>query len=190
MEEQKTAKPKARRTLKIFLPLGILILIIAVIALFVKSMNGPAQGSIAYTPPAQTAIKRTSSNPKKIDGKYISFAYPEHYKVVPSQQSSGYLEIVSLDNTDHSGKYISVGVLKEALVNDTGINYRKTHPDLYKQISAGSDKVVYQGKSAAAEQTGFFAHGNYVATVSLSANGSRDLSADFDTIANSLSWKQ
>jgi hypothetical protein len=172
------------------LPLGIMVLIIVVIALFVKSMNGPAQGSIAYTPRAQTAIKRTSSSPKIIDGKYIRFAYPEHYKVVPSQQSSGYLEVVSLDNTDHSGKYISVGVLKEALVSDTGINYRKMHPDLYKQISAASDRVVYQGKSAAAEQTGFFAHGNNVATVSLSANGSRDLSADFDTIANSLGWKQ
>jgi hypothetical protein len=108
---------------------------------------------------------------------------------VPSQQSKGYLDVISLNNTDHSGKYISIGVLKDSLANNSGINYRKTHPELYKQIESSSEKVVFDGLTGKSERTGFIAHNGLVSTISITANGNRDLTQDFDTIANSLQWK-
>jgi uncharacterized protein (UPF0333 family) len=190
MDDDNTKKTNTKRRLKLLIPLGILVVIVAAVALFIKNMNGPAQGSIATTVTTQAAIKPATTQQQKHNGKFISFTIPEHYKIVPSQQSSGYLEIVSLDNTNHSGKYVSIGVLKEALANDSGINYRKSHPELYKQLSSSADKIVFQGTSAAAELTGFISHGSFVTTISLTANGKHDLSVDFGTIVNSLDWKQ
>jgi hypothetical protein len=190
MDLENVKKTNTKRKLKLLVPLGILILLITAVALFIKNMNGPAQGSIIAASANPAAIKPTTAQQQKYDGKFISFTMPEHYKIVPSQQSSGYLEIVSLDNTDHSGKYVSIGVLKEALANDSGISYRKSHPELYKLISSSADKIVFQGTSAAAEYTGFIAHGNYVSTISVTANGRRELTKDFNTIVNSLDWKQ
>jgi hypothetical protein len=186
MAEEKI-KPSSK--LKLLIAIIIIAILGGVLALFIKNMNGPAQGSVAYTSASQTAVKPAASLPKKYEGKYISFTYPENYKVVPSMLSGGYLEIASLDNTDHSGKYISIGVLKESLSNDTGINYRKLHPELYKQIAASSEKVVFDGLSGKSERTGFIAHSGLVSTVSITANGNRDLTQDFDTIINSLHWK-
>jgi uncharacterized protein (UPF0333 family) len=190
MSEEKAEKRKPKRKLRLLLPAGFLLIVIAVIVLIIKNMNGPAEGKVAYVSQSQSAIKPTTATSKQYDGKYISFTYPEHYKIVPSQQSSGYLDIVSINNTDHSGKYISIGVLRESLANDSGVNYRKAHPELYKQVSASSDKIIYESTGDKAEKTGFVAHGGLVTTISITANGSRDLSQDFEVIANSLQWKQ
>jgi uncharacterized protein (UPF0333 family) len=190
MESNEEPKLKPKRKFKLLFTGAILILIIIAIAFFIKSMNGPAEGTITYASSKQSIQKPTQTAAHKYDGKYISFTYPAHYKVVPSQQSSGNLEIVSLDNTDHTGKYISIGVLKEVLTNDSGVNYRKLHPDLYKQLTSAPDKIVFIGTAQAAEQTGFLAHNGYVVTISVTANGNRDLTEDFNTIANNLNWKQ
>jgi hypothetical protein len=191
MGEEKSKKAKSRRRFRIILPLFFLLLIMAAIGLFVKNMNGPAEGTVAYKSQSEPPIKPTSSTPKKYDGKYIGFTYPEHYKVVAKPPTNGgYLEIISLDNTDHTGKYISVGVIRENIMNDSGVGYRKGHPELFKQTLASPDKIVFAGTSTSAEQTGFLAHNGLVATISVTANGQRDLSADFNTIVNSLSWKQ
>jgi hypothetical protein len=183
-------KPNSKRKLKLTLSIVGVSLVVLAVVLFVRSINGPAQGSIASVSQNQAAIRQTSLSSKKYDGRYVRFTYPAHYKIVPSQQSSGYLEIVSLDNTDHSGKYISIGVLREALSNDSGVNYRKAHPELYKQVAATSDRVVFDGTAEKSEKTGFLAHGGLVTTLSITANGSRDLSEDFNTIASTLEWKQ
>jgi hypothetical protein len=186
MGEEKT---NVKKKLKYILPLFILLVLGVFIALFIKNMNGPAQGSVAYTASSQSNIKPTTTSSKKYDGQQISFTYPQHYKIVPSQQSKGYLDIISLNNTDHSGKYISIGVLKESLANDSGTNYRKLHPELYKQIATSGDKVVFEGLNGKSERTGFIAHNGLVSTISITANGNRDLTQDFDTIVNSLQWK-
>jgi hypothetical protein len=169
MQEVLIQKPKNRRRWKFIAAVVILLLIIAPVAVFIKNMNGPAQGAVAYT---------------------SSITYPDHYKIVPSQQSNGYKETISLTDTDHSGKYITIGVLKESLNNDSGISYRRSHPELYKIIASGADKAIFSGTSSAAEMTGFIAHEGYVATISITANGQRDLTEDFNTLSNSLTWKQ
>jgi hypothetical protein len=176
------------------LKLGLLILGIltlgSVVVLVIKNMNGPAQGTVAYQNPNQPAIKPTQTTPSKYDGKFISFNYPTHYKIVPSQKSAGYLEVISLNSTDHSGKYVSVGILRETLTNDSGLNHRKAHPELYKLTSSTPNKVVFVGTGNEAEQTGFVAHNGLVATVSLTAISHKDLNEDFNIIVNSLHWKQ
>jgi hypothetical protein len=182
-------KVKVKKKLKYLLPLLILLVLGVFTALFIKNMNGPAQGSVAYTSASQNAVNPSSATSAKYDGPQISFTYPQHYKIVPSQQSKGYLDVISLNNTDHSGKYISIGVLKDSLANNSGINYRKIHPELYKQIESSSEKVVFDGLSGKSERTGFIAHNGLVSTISITANGNRDLTQDFDTIANSLQWK-
>jgi hypothetical protein len=185
MGEEKT---KVKKKLKYIIPLFILIVLGIITTLFIKNMNGPAQGSVAYTASNQSTIKPATPSSKKYNGQQISFTYPEHYKIVPSQQSKGYLDIISLNNTDHSGKYISIGVIKENLTNDSGINYRRIHPELYKQIASSSEKVVFDSISGKSERTAFIAHNGLVSTVSFTANGNRDLTEDFDTIVNSLQW--
>jgi hypothetical protein len=190
MQEVLIQKPKNRRRWKFIAAVVILLLIIAPVAVFIKNMNGPAQGAVAYTSPSQPANEPASSQPKNYDGKFISITYPDHYKIVPSQQSNGYKETISLTDTDHSGKYITIGVLKESLNNDSGISYRRSHPELYKIIASGADKAIFSGTSSAAEMTGFIAHEGYVATISITANGQRDLTEDFNTLSNSLTWKQ
>jgi hypothetical protein len=189
MSEEKPIKTKKRK-LKLLIPIFILFVIAILITLFVKNMNGPAEGSVAYHPTNQANIKPTTSPAGQYDGKYVKFSYPPHYQKVESQKSEGYLDIVSLSNTDHSGKYISIGVLKESLTNDSGINYRKGHPELYKLVPSSPDKIIYAGINNTAEYTGFIAHGGLVTTVSITANGNRDLSDDFNSITNSLEWKQ
>jgi hypothetical protein len=190
MTEEAKQTTKSKRP-KFILAILVLLVIAAVVALIIKNMSGPAEGSISNTPVNQSAIKPGENNqPKKYDGQYISFNYPSHYATAPSQKSSGYLEIASLINTDHSGKYVSIGVLKESLGNDSGINYRKGHPQIYKVISSTPDKIVFSGAAQGSEQTGFFAHGGLVTTISVTASGTRNLQDDFNAISNSLSWKQ
>jgi hypothetical protein len=187
----KEEKKNSNRRLKLILPIIAILVLVAVVVLIVKNMNGPAEGTVAYKSQSEPPIKPASLTPKKYDGKYVSFTYPEHYKVVASPPTNGgYVEIISLDNTDHTGKYISVGVIKENIMNDSGIGYRKAHPELFKQTVSTADKIVFLGIGATAEQTGFIGHNGLVATVSITANGKRDLNADFNTIADSLQWKQ
>jgi hypothetical protein len=184
-------KKNSNRRLKLILPITVILVLVAVVVLIIKNMNGPAEGTVAYKSQSEPPIKPTSFTPKKYDGKYISFTYPEHYKVVTSPPTNGgYLEIISLDNTDHTGKYISVGVIRENIMNDSGVGYRKGHPELFKQTLGNLDKIVFVGTGTTAEQTGFLAHNGLVTTISITANGQRDLNADFNTIVNSLSWKQ
>jgi hypothetical protein len=189
MAEEQMEKPKAKRRTKIVLPIVIVGIIAAVIALFIKNMNGPAEGEISQVQPTASKVKFTQTDSGKYDGKYISFTYPANYKIVPSQKSVGFLDIVSLDNTDHSGKYISIGVLRETLANDSGISYRSGHPDLYKKMASKPDTIVFIGTGQSAEQTGFIAQNGLVTSVSVTAIGVKDLSKDYDAIANSLQWK-
>jgi hypothetical protein len=190
MQDEQVKKPNIRRRLKFIVPISVLFLASTAIAIFIKNMNGPAQGAVAYNISNQDSAKPSITSPHNYDGKYISFTYPTNYKIVPSTRSSGYLENISLTDTDHSGKYITVGILKETLANDSGVNYRKNHPDLYKPIYNINDKIIFTGTAESAEMTGFYSHGSYVATLSATANGKRDLTDDFNTISNSLEWKQ
>jgi hypothetical protein len=189
MGDEQTKKSNTKRRRRILLPASILIIITLAIFLFIKNMNGPAEGAISQVQPTASNIKNPQAAQGKYNGQYISFNYPGSYKIVPLDKSGGIIETVRLSNTDHSGKYVNIGVVREALTNDSGINYRAGHPDLYKQLSKTADSIVFLGTQPRSEQTGFIAHNGIVVSISITANGVRNLSHDYDTIANSLNWK-
>jgi hypothetical protein len=189
MNEKQTPKPKGKKSTKLIIPVLILLVITGAIAIFIKNMNGPAEGEISQVQPTSVNIKPGLGSSGKYDGRYISFTYPANYQTTPAQKSGGFLEVVALNNTNHSGKYISVGVVKESLQNDSGVNYRIGHPELYKKIVSTPDSVAFKGTSQSAEQTGFIAHNGLVTSISLTAIGTKDLNTDYETIARSLKWK-
>jgi uncharacterized protein (UPF0333 family) len=187
--EHATKQPKNKKPSKALIPLIILLIIAAAIFLLVKNMNGPAEGSVSTVSPTAADKQLAQASPSKYDDKYLSFTYPSGYKVVTSQKTGSFLDVVALTNSDHSGKYAAIGVVRESLSNDSGINYRVNHPDLYKLVSKTPDSIVFRGTQSSAEQTGFIAHNGLVVSVSLTANGNKDLSQDYDTIVKSLQWK-
>lgn len=179
-----------KKSLKIGLPVLVLAVIGVIIFVIFRNMNGPAEGMVAQAPPTSEDTNNSPAKPGKYDGKYISLSFPAYYKITPSQKNGGYLEVVNLSNTNHSGKYVSIGVLRESLQNDSGYNHRITYPGIYKQVSASANSAVFTSTQNGSEQTGFFAHGGLVVSISLTANGNITLAADYNAIAESLQWKQ
>jgi uncharacterized protein (UPF0333 family) len=188
-KEHSPKQLKNKNPSKALLPLIILLIIAAAIFLLVKNMGGPAKGSVSTASPTAANIQAGQTGPAKYDDKYLSFTYPGGYKIVTSQKTGSFLDVVALTNSDHSNRYAAIGVVKESLDNDPGINYRVGHPDTYKQVSKTSDRVVFKSTQSSAEQTGFIAHNGLVVSISLTATSEKDLSKDYDTISNSLQWK-
>lgn len=177
----------SKKRLKIFVPLLIAAVLAVAAVMFVKNMNGPAEGAVTQQQSSQTKV--AVAVPGKYSDQFIGFTYPAHYTVVPSQKTAGYLDIVSLHNTDHSGKYVEVGLQRENLQTDPGYTHRKYNPGIYKQLSTTSGGAVFASSQNGSEQTGFITHGALVLSISLTANGNAQLDQDYNVIANSLQWK-
>jgi hypothetical protein len=184
-----SAKPKARKKIKIILPVLAIAVIIGALALFIKNMNGPAEGTVAYQS-SQAPIKLSQTTPHKFDGQYTSFSYPAHFDVTASQKTNGILDMVTLYSNDHTQIQMAYEVMQESLANDSGFNYRKGHPDLYKQQTDQHGNLIFIKNQNGSEYTGFVVHNNLVASISLSSTFNKDLSGDYNAIANSLQWKQ
>jgi len=178
-----------KKHIKITLLSLMMLSILAAIALFVINMNSPAVGTVSDTAP-QDPPKKQAAAPGRYSDSYISFSYPAAFKINPSQKGANYLSVVSLVNTDHSGKYIAISVVRESLANDSGLNHRKSHPETYRLESSSSDRAVFTSAQNGSEKTGYIAHGGLVASVSITSAGVKDLNTDFGHIVNSLQWKQ
>jgi hypothetical protein len=166
----------------------VLILIVTVIAL-VKILSSPAEGTIMSPNGKKIEEVATTKAPGSYSGKYISFNYPANFDITPSQKSGNYLEVVSLYSNDHAGKQISIGVVMESLDNDSGISYRRAHPEIYKRISSTGGSIIFSKDKDGSEYTGFMAHNGLVASLSLSSTYSKDLSADYSAIIKNGQWK-
>jgi hypothetical protein len=177
-----------KRRLKLFLPVLITLIIIGAAALFIKNINGPAEGTIAYQS-SEPTIKPSQNTPHKFNGQYTTFTYPNYFSVINSQKTSGILDIATLYSNDHTQKQLAYKVLQESLNNDSGLNYRKIHPDLYKEQKDQYGNLLFIKIQNGSEYTGFIVHNNLVASVSLSSTLNKDLSADYNTIVKNLEWK-
>src|SRR3954454_23868209 len=93
---------------KVFVPLLVVLILISAAILAVHNLNAPAVGQISQQPPAKAERIDPYANPGSYAGKYLSFTYPAHYKVVPSQKTGALLDVVSLYATDQTSKQISV----------------------------------------------------------------------------------
>lgn len=189
MDTQELKPKSVRRRNKLYIFLAITALMIAGVVLIFKTLNSPAVGTISQSGVQSTSKPAAQAVPGKYSDKYISFSYPANLKPVPAQTSGTFLDVINLNSTDHTNDYLAIGILREALNNDSGLNHRKLHPEIYKQLSSSPDSVTFVSTASGFEKTGYFAHGDLVASVSLTSSYSNDLSQAYDLIAKSLSWK-
>jgi hypothetical protein len=175
--------------------IAILTLIAAIlvggIIVIIKILNSPAVGTIAPTVTQPTSTTAASNKTGGFSDKYISFTYPGNLEVLPIKKGVGYMDVVSLysNDTDHSSEQVAISIMSEALANDPGVNYRRTHTELYKEQPSTANMVTFTSTANGYEKTAYITHGNQLTSVSVTAPGNKDLSSDFAMIINSLKWK-
>jgi hypothetical protein len=167
----------------------LLVILLTSIVVLIKILSSPAVGTI--TPPSgkKIAVPTNSSAPGSYSGKYISFTYPSNFDISPLQKSGNFLEVVGLYSNDHLGRQVSIGVVPETLSNDSGVSYRRAHPEIYKELPSAPGSLIFTKDKAGSEYTGFLTHAGLVASVSLSSNYTKDLSADYKAIVKNWQWK-
>jgi len=175
---------------KVSIPLLIAILVIAAVATAIRNLNSPAQGTIT-TPISDTSASQIKSRPayKTYSDPVVSFNYPSIYDAEAGQKSSGYLDVIELRKTQQRTEFASIGVYPGSLANESGINYRRVHPELYK-LAPTSDGSVLYSKTDSTEYTGFWQKGPDVVTISFTSVGAHDFTADYKMVADSLKLKQ
>lgn len=172
---------------KFWVPLVIILVVILATVGIIRNMNQPAVGSISQQPTTDAVKADPYSQPGKYSGKYITFNYPAHYKQVPSKVSGTTLELAEYHVTDATGKLISVAVFPGSVNSDSGVVYRRQHPELYTESS--SQKWTEFTKKDGTEDTFFLSHNGNLATVSCTAPYNNQ-SGDALFVASSLQWKQ
>jgi hypothetical protein len=181
---------KLRRP-KVFLPLLISLLIAVILVMAVRNLNSPAEGTVT-TPLGDTSQSNLKNVPttQTYSDELITFKYPSVYSVQDSSTTNKpYLDTITLASKSPRDKFIAISVAKEELASDSGLNYRKQHPDLYKVESSEPDSVVFS-KQDGMEYTGYIAHGLNVIAVSFTSVSKADFSNGYKQIADSLSWQQ
>jgi hypothetical protein len=175
---------------KVFVPLLVVLILISAAILAVHNLNAPAVGQISQQPPAKAERIDPYANPGSYAGKYLSFTYPAHYKVVPSQKTGALLDVVSLYATDQTSKQISVGVMRENIADDSGIRLRRQEKDKYVEMPrTKTGAVEFTSTANGSEITAFVPHQDLVASFSITAPPSWDLMSDMNTMLDSLAWK-
>jgi hypothetical protein len=186
----KTAQAWWHRRIKLLSALGVLILLGGIVYAVVKNMNAPAIGSLNQTPPAKQEVVDPYKEPGSYSGKYISYTYPAHYKKVAIKDQQDYFDRADYLSTDRSNKQISISVSKDTLDNNSGVSFRKAHPELYTQSRTRFGLTfVSTAKATSSDTTAFVQHNELLASISLSAPAGTDLAADMSTLLNSLQWK-
>jgi hypothetical protein len=144
----------------------------------------PAQGTILHQPNLQSTSPTVKAAPTTFVGQAMTFIVPPGYRTVVALPKDSYLEQVSLISTDHSGKGANISLIREAVSNDSGLNYRLDHPELYKQVA----EHVF-AKQDGSEYTGYLTHDNLVAVVSFSSTQSLSLQQDYQQLVDSWQWR-
>lgn len=170
---------------KVFGPLLIITLLIIGAALIIKNLNAPAVGSVNQTPPAQSVPTDPYAQPGTYNGKYVSFKYPPHFKQISSTLNGSALEIVNYHSTDLAGKQISIGVYRSNIASSGDVQYRREHPELYKEND--SRLGVEFTKTDGTEDTFFLEHNGLLASVSATAP-SGGLAGEAFFVASGLKW--
>ncbi len=155
----------------------------------VQKFNSTAVGIVSQQPTIKTAANQANQKLGTYHGQYISFSVPKDLKIITSQRSGSYLEVVNLYSNDHTSRLVAIGIVRESLENDSGLNYRRGHPEIYKQHSDGPGSLVFTKDQSGSEYTGYLPHAGLVATISLSSPYTYDLSVDYQAIAKSWQWK-
>lgn len=182
-------KFRSLRRPKVFITVILCIAVIAAFAAAAHNLNSPANGIVTTSAASGPVDRQTSPAQKHFSDKLVSFTYPSKYSVDPLDKSALYLDVVNLISTARRDQYVAITLQKESLSNDSGVNYRKSHPDLYKVVTTNTGSVVF-ARTDQTEYTGYIQRGGEVAAISLTSVSPVDLSADYNQIASSLEWRQ
>jgi len=174
---------------RVYIPLLVVAVVVATGILAARNLNAPAEGTITNAGSEQSVTHDITQPEKTYSGKYIGFRYPALYEEIPAAKSTGYLDSVKLVISRGHNKYASIGLLKENISNDSGVNYRKLHPEIYSLLKDTPSYVLFSKKDGT-EYTGFIAHGDSVLTVSFTSVATAELKSDYETIIRSLEWRQ
>jgi len=175
---------------KVLFPLIAAILIIMILALAIRTLNSPAEGTVT-TQVSDTSASQIKSSPdiKTYSDPVVSFNYPSVYTAQTGQKNSGYLDVIELRKVRQRTEFASIGIYPGSLANESGINYRRNNPQLYKLVPTSDGTTVYV-KNDSTEYTGFLQKGSDVVTVSFTSVGAHDFAADYKMVAGSLNLKQ
>jgi hypothetical protein len=175
---------------KVLFPLITALLIITALVMAIRTLNSPAEGTVT-TQVADTAAGQPKSQPayKTYSDAIVTFNYPGIYSAAAGQKSTGYLDSIELRKTQQRTEFANIGVYPGTLANESGISYRRGHPELYKPVTTGDGTIVYS-KNDSTEYTGFLQKGNDIVTISFTAVGAHDFTDDYKMVADSLQLKQ
>jgi hypothetical protein len=174
---------------KVFIPLILALLLVAAVVLAIRNMNGPAEGTVTTPLNDDPAVIKGRPSSKSFNDKVISFDYPSEYQVTSSDKVPGRVDVIDLVKTNPHDQSIAISVTEGSLNTDSGVSYRRLHPELYKNVSISPLNQVFS-KSDGTEYTGFIQYGGRVIAISLTSVSKKDLSQDYNLIAGSLQWKQ
>src|SRR5579884_4273435 len=170
---------------KVLLPTLIIAAIIAAAVSAILNLNSPAQGTIVTPDIGSKQLAKQDTSNKHYSDNVINFDYPYNFQVSPTQKQNGYLDAVNLITTQRQDEYVSIGVYQGDISSDSGVSYRRSHPDLYSLITDAANQKVYQ-KTDKTEYTGFIQKAQDVITISFTSVAPKDMSGEYQTIANSI----
>jgi hypothetical protein len=175
---------------KVLFPLITALVIILAFVMAIRTLNSPAEGTVT-TQVSDTTAGQPQSQPgyKTYSDSVVRFNYPSIYNAQLGQKGAGYLDVIELRKTQQRTEFASIGVYPGSVSNDSGVNYRQLHTDLYKSVPTGDGSLLF-AKSDSTEYTGFLQKGPNVVTISFTSVGTHDFAADYKLVSSSLQLKQ
>jgi hypothetical protein len=170
---------------KLIIPIAIVILLAAALVMIVHNLNAPAVGDIDQASSAVPERMGPFAQPGTYHGKYISFAYPAHFKKIALKQTGSSLEVADFHTTDITSKQIAVEVRTGSIAASGDIQYRRQNQAIYKEND--SQKWIEFTKLDGTEDTFFLEHNGHLASVSATAPGG-GLNGEAFFVAGSLKW--
>jgi hypothetical protein len=179
-------KLKSLKHPKVFIPLIIILLIIAAFVSAIVHLNSPAEGTVINSPQndSQNNSQADAANQNYSDST-LSFQYPGKFEVKPAQANPGYIDTISLITKQRHDEFVSIGVYKSTLANDSGVRFRTDRPQEYKVVSSTSGEMVFS-KNDSREYTGFLQRGENVVSISFTSVSANDMARDYNTVSNSV----
>jgi hypothetical protein len=167
----------------------IVLLFIGAGVMTVRNLNSPAEGIISNPSDQASKSARQQPDSRTYKDAYLSFDYPSAYVSRLVDHDTSYLDRVNLVAGHPKNRFAAIALARQNIANDSGVSYRRSHPELYKNVLSLPQELVFS-KLDQMEYTGFLVHGDEVLSISLTSVAPEDLSADYNKMVNSLRWAQ
>ena len=171
--------------------IGAFVLVAAVIVGFIKSLNGPAIGTIIQQP---AGVITPPTIYVEEAGEYLTFQHPEAYQAQrDDKRNSTALESYNLVQTANGSRQLTVSVSNlnsGKLADNSGYSLRKSKPNEYQELNMtlGGQKIVVMSKiNAHFEKAAFLLKGKRLATFALTSGAANveELNEEFTKILES-----